>query len=144
MVILLRRLVSALLFAALALLIVTAAAAGSGQDIITDYENNGRITGCYTAAEFREALRIARQDEVLYGNAIEVIQEARTTNLARPGQPCEPALTAPEEAVDDEGGSGMAIWLGLAAAVGVVAVGAGLWARRGGDGPSGGDAPGAS
>lgn len=134
MVVLLRRIVASSFIFALALLTLAAVAVGSGRDVIADYQNNGRVTGCYTAADFREALQILRADEKLYGNAIEVIQEARSTNVARPGEPCEPALTAPEEAVEDEGGSGMAIWLGLAAAVGLVAVGAGLWARRSGDG----------
>lgn len=138
-VVLLRRLLASTLIIALALLTLSAVAVGSGRDVITDYQNNGRVTGCYSAADFREALQILRADEKLYGNAIEVIQEARSTNVAREGEPCEPALTAPTEAVEDDGGSGMGIWLGLAAAVGVVAVGAGLWARRGGDGRDSGD-----
>lgn len=145
MVVLLRRIVVSSLAFAVALLTLAAVAVGSGRDVIADYQNNGRVTGCYSAAEFREALRILRADERLYGNAIEVIQEARSTNVARPGEPCEPALTAPEEAVEDDGGSGMGLWLGLAAAVGVVAVGAGLWARRGGGGDGrDGDGPDAS
>ena len=119
---------------ALTLLALAAAAVGSGRDVIADYGMHGEVTGCYTAKDYRDALRILRLDEKLYGNAIEVNQEARTTNIARPGEPCEPALTAPEEAVSDDSGSGIGIWLGLAGAVGVIAVGAGVWARRGGGG----------
>ncbi len=128
---------------ALTLLALAAVAVGSGRDVIADYEMHGEVTGCYSAKDYRDALRILRLDEKLYGNAIEVIQEARTTNIARPGEPCTPARTAPEEAVSDDSGSGIGIWLGLAGAVGVIAVGAGVWARRGGggdDGPPAGDA----
>lgn len=126
---------------ALTLLALAAAAVGSGRDVIADYELHGEITGCYTAKDYRDALRTLRLDERLYGNAIEVIQEARTTNIARPGEPCTPARTAPEEAVSDDSGSGVGIWLVLAGAVGAIAVGAGVWARRGGgddDPPAGG------
>ncbi|MEQ9114147.1 MAG: hypothetical protein RID94_07820 [Miltoncostaeaceae bacterium] len=130
---------------AIALLALVGSALGAGRDVIADYQaNGGQIVGCYSAADYREALRILRTDEALYDNAIEVIQEARTTNVAREGEPCEPAQTAPDEAVEDEGGSGLGLWLGLAAAVALVAVGAGLVARRstGGEGEGGEDGPG--
>ena len=133
---LLRRIAAFLSIIALAFLAVAAMALGSGRDIIADFQADQQITGCYTDAEFREALRIARADEVLYGNLIDVLQEARATNTRAPGEEsCEGAV--PAEAAD-ESGSDLGLWLGLAAAVGLIAVGAGLWARRGG---SGGDGP---
>ena len=126
----------------LVLLACVATALGSGQDIIDDYTvNNGQITGCYTDAEFREALRIARTNDRLYGNAVDVIQEARATHTAtEPGGTCEGAAV-PEEAEEPGSGTGAGLWIGLAAAVGLIAVGAGLWARRtgGDDDPSAGD-----
>lgn len=123
---------------AVALLALAGSALGAGRDVIADYQaNGGQIVGCYSAADYREALRILRTDEALYDNAIEVIQEASTTRVEREGEPCEPAQTAPDEAVEDGGGSGLGLWLGLAAAVALVAVGAGLVARRGGSGGDG-------
>lgn len=133
------------------LLACVATALGSGRDVIADYQSNGQITACHTDEDFREALRILRADERLYGNAIEVIQEARATFTAEPGEPCEGAVAIVEPVVEEDSGSGAGLWIGLAAAVGLIAVGAGLWARRGGadddvsgDGPGGdgsGDAP---
>lgn len=133
---LLRRIAAFTLVIALALLALTAMAQGTGRDLIADYEVNGEVTGCYTDAEFREALRILRADEVLYGNAIDVIQEARPTHTRAEGEEgCEGEVAAEGT---DESGTGLGLWLGLAAAVALIAVGAGLWARRGG---SGGDGP---
>jgi hypothetical protein len=139
---LLRRIVALTSLIALVLLAFAATGFGAGEDVIQDFQADGQINGCYTDAEFREALRALRADEVLYGNAIEVIQEARATNTAEPGEPCEGGVPV-EEASGEDSGSGVGLWLGLAAAVGLIAVGAGLWARRGGtdDGDSSADSP---
>jgi hypothetical protein len=142
---LLRRTAASTSVIALVLLAWVAMAVGSGSDLIADYQSNGQVTGCYSEQDFQEALQELRADERLYGNAIEVIQEARATNVADADGNCPGA--AEVEAVEDDSGSGAGLWIGLAAAVGLIAVGAGLWARRGGagegDGPgSGEDGPG--
>jgi hypothetical protein len=121
------------------LLACVATALGSGRDVIADYQSDGQITSCHTDEDFREALAILRADERLYGNAIEVIQEARATFTAGPGGACEGAAVVAEPVVEEDSGSGAGLWIGLAAAVGLIAVGAGLWARRGG---AGDDVPG--
>lgn len=131
-VVLLRRIAAFTSLTAIVLLACVAMALGSGRDLIADYKVNGQITGCYTAREFRDALKIARADEVLYGNAIEAILEARATNTAGPDGTCA-AVSAPTPVEENDGGSGAGLWIGLAVAVGLIAVGAGLWARRAGD-----------
>ena len=142
--VLLRRISALTTVIALMLLACVATALGSGRDVIADYQSNGQITACHTAEDFREALIILRADERLYGNAIEVIQEARATFTAEPGEPCAGAAAVAEPVVEeDDSGSGAGLWIGLAAAVGLIAVGAGLWARRGGaDDDVSGDGPG--
>jgi hypothetical protein len=149
--VLLRRIAALTTVIVLVLLACVATALGSGRDVIADYQsNNGQITACHTDEDFREALLILRADERLYGNAIEVIQEARATFTAEPGEPCEGAVAIADPVEAEDSGSGAGLWIGLAAAVGLIAVGAGLWARRGGSdddvsgGPGGdgsGDAP---
>jgi hypothetical protein len=125
----------------LALLATSAAAlSAGGRGVLTDLEDNGRIDGCYTRSEYRDALRIARDDQRLYGDAPSVIAEAEIVRRAGPDGECLPPRTAPAAAVDDDSGGGLGIWIGLAVAVGAVAVGAGAWARRGtgdGAGPDG-------
>lgn len=134
---LLRRIATFTSIIALVLLACVATALGTGRDLIEDYQLNDQVTGCYTAAEFSEALRILRADEVLYGNAIDVIQEARATNTRQPGEDtCEGEIVTD---ASDESGSGLGLWLGLAAAVGLIAIGAGAWARRGGSSDDGSD-----
>jgi hypothetical protein len=122
---------------ALALLGLSATAFADGRDVLADVQDNGRIDGCYTRAEFRDALRLASDDQRLYGSAVDLIKEARITNVEVPGEPCGAARTVPETAVEDDSGGSLGIWLGLAIAVGAVAVGAGVWARRGGRDDSG-------
>ena len=141
-----RRPVALLVILALALLGASATALADGRDVLADYEDNGRIDACYTRAEFQEALRLARDDQRQYGAAVDVILDAQITNVARPGEPCGAPGATTAVPVEDDSGSGLAIWIGLAVAVGAVALGAGAWARRGagrpgGDGP--GDEPGA-
>ncbi|MDX6556487.1 MAG: hypothetical protein QOD86_2682 [Miltoncostaeaceae bacterium] len=130
---LLRRRVALLLlavFATLALLPVAAVA--SGQDILSDFEDNGQIDECYTRQEFQQALKLARADERVYGNAVDALEEAQVTNVARPGEECD--ATAGTNGEGDDGGVGIGVWIGLAVAVGLVAAGAGAWARRSGPG----------
>jgi hypothetical protein len=141
--VLLRRTAALTTVIVLVLLACVATALGSGRDVIADYQSNGQITACHTAEDFREALIILRADERLYGNAIEVIQEARATFTAEPGEPCEGVALAVDPVEAEDSGSGAGLWIGLAAAVGLIAVGAGLWARRGGaDDDVSGDGPG--
>jgi hypothetical protein len=117
---------------ALALLGLSATAFADGRDVLADVQDNGRVDGCYTRAEFRDALRLAGNDQRLYGSQVDVIKDARITNVKVPGEPCGSARTVPETAVEDDSGGSLGIWIGLAVEVGAVAVGAGAWARRGG------------
>lgn len=131
---LLRRRVALLLLAVFATLaLVPVAAVATGQDILSDFEDNGQIDACYTRKEFQQALKLARADERVYGNAVDALEEAQTTNVSRPGEEC--SGVADGEGEGDDGGIGIGVWIGLAVAVGLVAAGAGAWARRsGGDG----------
>lgn len=115
---------------ALVLLGMATSALAGGRDVLGDAQDS-RIDGCYTAAEYREALSLARDDERLYGGTIELIEQARISRVARPGRECAQALTAPRTAVADDSGSPRGLLIGLALAVGVVSVGAGVLARRG-------------
>ena len=63
-------------------------ASGVGQQVLADYEDNGRIDGCYTLAEFEDALRLIRPDQQQYGAAVDVIRQAELTNIRRPGGAC--------------------------------------------------------
>jgi hypothetical protein len=117
---------------ALALLGLSATAFADGRDVLADAKDNGQIDGCYTRAEFRDALRLAGDDQRLYGSTVDLIREARITNVKVQGEPCGGARTVPTAAVEDDSGGSIGIWIGLAVAVGAVAVGAGVWARRGG------------
>ena len=61
---------------------------GAGQQVLADYEDNGRIDGCYTLAEYEDALRRIRPDQQQYGAAVDVIRQAELTNIRRPGGAC--------------------------------------------------------
>ncbi len=61
---------------------------GSGQQVLADYEDNGAIDGCYTLADFEEALKLIRPDQQQYGAAVDVIRQAELTNIRRPGGAC--------------------------------------------------------
>ena len=130
---LLRRRVALLLLAVFAALaVMPVAALADGQAILNDFEDNGQIDECYTRGEFQQALRLARADERVYGNAVDALEEAQVTNVARPGEECSAASASAGEG--DDGGVGIGVWIGLAVAVGLVAAGAGAWARRSGPG----------
>ncbi len=114
---------------ALVLLGSTVPALGSGRDILADAEDT-RIDNCYTRAEFREALRLARDDQRLYAFAIDVITEAQITHVTRRGTPCGSASAVPATPVTPGGSGAPGLWLGVLAAVGVVSAGAGAWVHR--------------
>ncbi len=59
-----------------------------GREVLADYEDNGQIDGCYTLADFEDALKQIRPDQQQYGAAVDVIREAELTNIRRPGQAC--------------------------------------------------------
>lgn len=122
---------------ALALLGLSATAFADGRDVLADVQDNGRVDGCYTRAEFRQALKLVRNDERLYGAAGDVIRAAEITNVTRPGEPCGSGRTVPAVAVADTSGASAGVWAGVAVAVVAAAVGAGVWARRGGRGDPG-------
>ena len=65
------------------------------------------MDGCYTRAEFRDALRLPARRPATLRNALEdVIQEAQITNVTVPGQPCGSGRgPRPAVAVDDGAGS---------------------------------------
>jgi hypothetical protein len=117
---------------ALALLGPSATALADGRDVLADVNDNDRIDGCYTRAELNEALDLARGYDQLYGVAIDLIKDARITRVVRPGVPCG-SVPAAAAAAADSGGS-LGVFLGVAVAVGAVAVGAGAWTRRAGGG----------
>ena len=133
---LLRRAPALVVILGLALLALPGTALADGRDILADYEDNGRIDSCYTRAEFRDAMRLLRDDQRQYGNAADAVPQAEITKVARPGEPCGASRTAPAAAVDDGSGPSSALWLGVVGVVVVGAVGGGIWARRGhGDEP---------
>ncbi len=110
-----------------------AAALADGRDILLDFDDNGQVDGCYTRAEFNEALKLARADEQQYGAAVDIILEARVTNIDQPGQPCGqeqiPAAVPADDA--DEGGLSTGVLIGVIVAVGAaLAIGAAVLARR--------------
>jgi hypothetical protein len=117
---------------ALALLGPSATALADGRDVLADVKDNDRIDDCYTRSELNEALDLARGYDQLYGVAIDLIKDARITRVVRPGVPCG-SVPAAAAAAADSGGS-LGVFLGVAVAVGAVAVGAGAWTRRAGGG----------
>lgn len=123
-----------------------AAALADGQDILLDFDDNGQVDGCYTLAEFDEALRLARADEQQYGAAVDIIAEARVTNVERPGEPCgadEIPAADPASDSDDGGGVSTGVVIGIIIVVAILlAIGAALIARRRSGGPGdGGSGP---
>jgi hypothetical protein len=124
---------------ALALILagLPAAAWASGADVLADYEDNGYIDHCYTATDYQQALAMVRSDRQQYGNEVGEIQRARLQQLRRPGKPCRvpaPVTSSAPADAGDSGGTSPFVWVGVAAAVGVVAIGAGAIVRRRRDG----------
>lgn len=83
-----RRSVLATMLIALAMGLMAVPAFGSGQQVLADYEDNGQIDGCYTLADFEDALKRIRPDQQQYGAAVDVIRQAELTNIRRPGGAC--------------------------------------------------------
>jgi len=115
---------------AAALLALPLSAYGGGADVISDYNDNGQIDGCYTLGEYEDATGLLGQDDPQYGETFDAIQDARLVKVVgREGDPCPDGaspVTGDAPSSEDEGGSGgtiLAIVLVLAA---VGAVGAGL------------------
>lgn len=117
---------------ALALLGPAATALADGRDVLADAKDNERIDGCYSRAELREALALALDNDRLYGATVDLIKDAQIDRVAVPGVACGAGPAAAGPAVQDTSGGSLAVWLGLAAVVGGVAVGAGVWAGRAG------------
>lgn len=132
-----RRRVTTIVLIACALLALPAVALADGRTVIDDYDDNGQIDGCYAQEDFTEALDLIGEDEQ-YGAAIDVIRQARVTNVEVPGEDCIAVTAAPLDDIpsatdDGDDGGGVPAWVFGLIAVGIIAVGAGLWARsRGG------------
>lgn len=137
--VLIRRLALVLLLLA-GLAAIPAQSLADGRDILLDFDDNGQIDGCYTRAEFNEALELARADEQQYGAAVDIILEARVTNIDEPGQPCgDEQIPAAVSGEDDDGGLSTGVIIGIVIAVAaLLAVGAALLARRRPSGPDAG------
>ena len=111
----------------------------TGRVVLADYEDNGQINGCYTLAQFEDALRQIRPDQQQYGAAVDVIRQAELTNLRRPGEACGAASDGASSAAvsEDSGLPGAVIVIIVLAVLALIAAGA--WfiisRRRGGDGP---------
>jgi len=112
-------------------------ALADGADILADFEDNGQVDGCYSVEEFQEALQLARADERQYGAAVDIIDEARITNVDRPGEPCGEQIPAALDADEDGGGTSIALVIGIIAVAGAAGIGAALYiqqrARRSGE-----------
>ena len=117
----------------LVLLGVTASALADGRDVLSDAED-GRIDACYSRAEFRDALGQARDDQRLYGTAIDTIKEATYSNVTVPGRPCGSGRTVPATAVPVSSSGASTVWGGAALVVVLGAIGAAVLARRAGTG----------
>ncbi len=122
---------------AVVLLGLTGSALAGGQAVLADAQDNGRVDGCYTRAEFRDALRQASNDQRLYSALVDNIKDAQFTNVAVKGAPCGSGRAAPGAAIAVDTGGGAGIWFGALAVVGLVAVGAGGWAHMSGKGRKG-------
>ena len=119
------------------LLALPLAAMGSGADVIGDYNDNGQIDGCYTLGEYDAAVGLVGQDDPLYGETLDAIQDGRLANVvAREGDPCPegtPPATGDRPASDDGSGGAGGILIGVLVVAALGAVGAGLLVRaRGG------------
>ena len=115
-----------------ALLALPLTAYGGGADVISDYNDNGQIDGCYTLGEYDAAADLLGEDDPQYGETFDAIQDARLANVvAQEGAPC-PEGTVPatgDAPVEDEGGSSGTILAVVLVIAALTAVGAGLVVR---------------
>jgi len=110
---------------ALVLLGVATSAFASAQDVLADAAD-GRIDACYSRADFRDAKNLARDDQRLYGTAIDVVTV--------PGQPCGSGRTVPSSAIAVSSSGASTVWAGAVLLVAAGAAGAWALARRRGRG----------
>lgn len=131
---LLRRALVAIL-AALALVPVSAFAAG--QAVIEDLNDNGLIDRCYTESDYADALKLLPKDTGVYEDRVAAIQQAQIDHVLRPGEPC-PNVTATAAANSDSSVPGGVVWGVVGGAFVAAAVSGAVLARRNrdGDGPS--------
>ena len=135
-------------------------ALAGGRQVLADYEDNGQIDGCYTLADYEEALKLIRPDQQQYGAAVDVIRPAELTNIRRPGQACgatsaqgsssdvpasaqdgadDTTAGAGQDIEQDEGGLS-AVAIAIIVAVGLAIIGFIIYliaSRRGGSGGDG-------
>ena len=135
-------------------------ALAGGRQVLADYEDNGQIDGCYTLADYEEALKLIRPDQQQYGAAVDVIRQAELTNIRRPGQACgatsaqgsssdvpasaqdgadDATAGAGQDIEQDEGGLS-AVAIAIIVAVGLAIIGFIIYliaSRRGGSGGDG-------
>lgn len=121
---------------ALVLLGLAGAAFADGRAVLADAVD-GQIDGCYSRAEFRDALHQARADQRLYGTAIDTIQEGYISNVTVPGRACGTGRTVPSHAVAVSSSGASTVWGAAALVVIAGAAVAGAVARRGGPGGRG-------
>ncbi len=120
-----------LLIAALVLLGLAGSALADGRDVVFDAQQDGKIDACYSRAEFRDALALARDDQRLYADAIGTIKEGMISNVTVPGQPCGSGRAVPQAAIPVSSSGATTLWGGAALLVAAGALGAGALARRG-------------
>ena len=128
-----RRFAAALLAAGqllvlVALLAIPSVALATPQDVLKDYNDNGRIDGCYSARDYQRALQLANADDEQYGTEVEEIQLAQADRVLKPDGSCGPATAGDG---GDSGGGVPAALIAVFVVAGVVVVGGGgLWAYR--------------
>lgn len=107
-------------------LALCASAVADGRAVLADLKDNEVVDGCYSDADFRDALRLARADQAQYGAAVDLIQEKQ---IACSGGQVTPK---PVDSADDGdagvGPVGIAVLAVIVAGLGGVAYAA--WARR--------------
>ncbi len=118
---------------ALMLLGPAAVAFADGRDVLADAKDS-RIDACYSRADFRDAVRLARADQRLYGAELDIIATAGITQVAVPGRPCGSGRAVPAGAIAVGSSGGAGVWGAVAVAAAAVGVGAGAVARRAGRG----------
>ena len=109
---------------------VPAVALSSPQDVISDYNDDGQIQGCYTKKDFEAAIDRLDPNGAIYEQSRDILRQAEARCLAAAGDP---------KADDGGGGTGAGLWIGIAAGAVVVAAGAGVMARRRSSGGGPGD-----
>jgi hypothetical protein len=128
-----RRFASALLAASqllvlIALLAMPSAALATPQEVLRDYNDNGRIDGCYTAGDYERALDLVDPDAEQYGAAVDAIRQAQVEKVLQADGTCAPPATAGDD--DSDGGVPTALIVVLVLAGVAVVGGGGYWLTR--------------